>query len=306
MDNPVADGPMDLNASFIELTKGAGRNVVRALLRLPVRGRSRLKHGLSNSLRPSGDGVERVEIGPCVVALSHDYEATRNMAYGVYETGELRIVKRFVRPGDVIVDVGANVGYMAAHFSGFVGPEGLVYAFEPGSTPFRMLQGVADSNRFGNMEIFRCAVSDREGGRTFYETENILARGYGRLDERPSAKFSAIDEQQVQATSLDLFFQVRSVELSRLRLVKIDVEGHEDAVIDGMKWIFGEGYRPFLLTELSISGERRCEQSYPEVLLALGYRAFSCRSGRPAELDVRALPAGFHGNVFWMGTAIAE
>jgi FkbM family methyltransferase len=280
---------------MIEALKAIGRSGVRAYVRTGWRGRSRLRSLTDPLLAPEG-GTEVRRIGPCKVALSHQHEATRNMAYDCYEPLEFEAIATLVSPGDTVVDGGANVGYFAARLAEMVGHEGRVYAFEPGPTPLQLLQRVAASSR--TIEAIGCALSDRSRETVFFETANILARGYGRIDKRPSAKFAEVAEVPVRAVSLDDFFQDRDP--ARLSFVKIDVEGHETEVVAGMKRLFQSGHRPAIMTEATIDelhiGEVR---AYAALLMAQGYRMHAIgRNLQPVEID--AMPKGFHGNVMWL------
>ncbi len=111
-----------------ESLKYVGRNLVRMYALSPFRGKTRLRTITDRWLAPQGN-IERVRVGPCVIDLDHRYEATRNMAYGVYERHEVALLRRLLKPGDVSVDVGANVGYLSAHMAQCVGPAGTVYRF---------------------------------------------------------------------------------------------------------------------------------------------------------------------------------
>lgn len=268
----------------MESLKGVGRAIVRLLVLHQVRGVSRLRSVTDRLLAPS-TGVEWRQIGPCQIGLSHLHEATRNMAYGAYERNELSALRGLLSPGDEIADVGANVGYLTAHFSALVGPKGRVHAFEPGPTPLRSLRAVAASCSYANIDVVAAAVSDREGMATFYETEVILAKGYGRLDERPSSKFTDIREYRVPVLTLGQYFEARGA--SRLRLVKLDVEGQERRAIDGMASIFAAGLRPAMLTEVTIQGGHLEDlKAYANLLFDLGYRLSLPESpNQPITLD---------------------
>jgi FkbM family methyltransferase len=219
------------------------------------------------------------------------------MAYGNYEMRDLAAIRPFIKPGDTVVDGGANVGYFAAHLADMVGPNGKVYAFEPGPTPLAFLRQTGGSNRFGTIEVVAFALSNRAGTGTFFETEDILAKGYGRIDVRPSAKFSKVGEFIVPVTSIDAFFADRDV--SRLTFIKIDVEGQEKQVIWGMSGLLDSGYRPVLLTEVTITedwiGELR---DYAAFLAQFGYRMYAIDGGLHG-VKVDDLKPGFHGNVIW-------
>ena len=86
----------------MEAVKALSRSIVRGYLKLPFRGKSRLRSFTDLSLVPRG-GIELRHIGPCSIALSHDHEATRNMAYGTYERREINAIRRFVQLGDTVI-----------------------------------------------------------------------------------------------------------------------------------------------------------------------------------------------------------
>src|SRR5215467_1853209 len=91
-------------------------------------------------------------------------------------TAELHLQKailRFVHPGDIVYDVGANLGYVALSLSKQVGPSGKVAAFEPVPQNLRFLRENIESNQLANIEVFDVAVSDTEGEALIRITENL-------------------------------------------------------------------------------------------------------------------------------------
>ena len=106
---------------------------------------------------------------------------------------------------------------------------------------------------------------------------------------------------EAQVTTLDEFFKSRAKDLKRLQFVKVDVEGHELNVIQGMRQIFKRGYRPRLMTEVSIVGKYRDDlEEYAGLLAKLGYRLHALRPKVLESIRLEELPPGFHGNVFWL------
>jgi hypothetical protein len=106
----------------MERMKALVRHAMRRVYSLPIRGRTRLRQLADPFLMPA-NGVEIVQVGKHRVELDHRELATRNMAYLNYEVDELAWLRRFLQPGDVVLDVGANVGYMAATSRAWSGPE---------------------------------------------------------------------------------------------------------------------------------------------------------------------------------------
>ena len=166
--------------------------------------------------------------------------------FGVWEPDVTAFIRRRLSPGDTFVDVGANVGYHALLAAGSVAARGRVVAFEASPRIFRMLRDNLSGN--GDPAAVRAvnvAVADVAGTRPIFRgpVQNIglttTVRGRGLQP----------DGQVAAAPLPDL---LEPGEMQAARLVKIDVEGAEDAVLRGMKR-FLEGCRPDLeiLVELS-------------------------------------------------------
>jgi fibrillarin-like rRNA methylase len=71
---------------------------------------------------------------------------------------EIELLKKLIKPGDHVLDIGANIGFYAKILSGFVGEKGKVYCFEPDSTNYKYL--VRNTNGHNNIKLFNLAVSD--------------------------------------------------------------------------------------------------------------------------------------------------
>jgi FkbM family methyltransferase len=281
----------------MEALKSIGRQLVRQIIRLPIRGKTRLRSWTDSRLKPKG-GVESVRIGPCIVPLSHEFEATRNMAYGMYETRELAGVRKLVKAGDSVLDIGANVGFFTAHLSAMVGRAGNVISIEPGRTPLQFLTQTVESCVYKNIQLCPSAVSSTCGQTTFYETEVILDKGYGRINERPSSKFEKIVEYPVEVLSPIAIFE--RYKLQNVSFIKLDIEGQEKNVVFGLEPVFKTYGTPSLMTEVTISERWSPDlHEYGEFLQSFGYTPRNAnRQMRPIEL--RELKDGFHGNVFWL------
>lgn len=279
----------------VESLKVLGRRAVSVYLRTRFRGRSRLLHQVAPCLAPRGN-VELVRIGDYVLPLDHSERATRMMAYGVYEADDLRFAETRIQEGDVVLDVGANVGYCAARFAKMVGPSGSVYAFEPSRTCLRNLYSLVDSNPSGPISVVPQGVAESSRSSTYFETGRTISHGYGRLDHRPSQRHTVTDESTVQVTSLDDFCRLSQID--QVDFIKIDVEGAEYAVLRGFGEMFRSGLRPNLMIEMSGGSKERDNRiKIIKLLRALRYtpRLASCDK----LLDVENLAESSHLNVFW-------
>jgi FkbM family methyltransferase len=152
---------------------------------------------------------------------------------------EYGLLGDFLREGDWALDVGANVGHYAMRMSELVGANGRVIAFEPVPQTFALLSSNTQLFAHANVSLLNAAVSDRSGvvrmdipdfaeGMKNYYRAHITGSGRGL-----SILTVAID-------ALDLPHAVA--------LAKIDVEGHELAVLHGMQKLIARDH-PVLIVE---------------------------------------------------------
>ena len=202
-------------------------------------------------------------------------------AFGRFRSDEpeFQQLADWVRAGDWVLDVGANVGQYTLRLSEIVGEEGRVIAFEPIAETFEILASMARRARYRNITMFNSAVSERAGAVRFG-----VPVGAAGLPNYFQARVRSEGDRIVLGCALD--------ELplpERIALIKIDVEEHEVSVIRGMRKLM-ERDHPILIIEAH-------EGIYREFLAAHGYRmlprapgssnlVFLPRAGRePAPLD---------------------
>jgi FkbM family methyltransferase len=153
-----------------------------------------------------------------------------------YEKAVTDAIMTALRPGDVFLDVGANIGYFSTFAARIVGPSGRVVAFEPhegAREAFRTLAGRNDVEDI--IEIVPLAVAEGETDLTLYTADETTA--YSTLDPALSPMRDVVAFQPsvtVRATSLDAWLAARLELASRVRCIKIDVEGAETRVLRGM------------------------------------------------------------------------
>lgn len=150
-----------------------------------------------------------------------------------YEKELLPFIEQCCVPGTTVADVGAHIGYDTLLMARRVGPAGSVLSFEPDPQNRARLQRNVAINELANVRIFAEAISDRVGQVAFAAEGTTTSRV---VDGGEAAS------GEVAATTLDAL----KVEP---RFVKIDVEGHEAAVLRGAAWLLQE-VRPMLLIEV--------------------------------------------------------
>jgi FkbM family methyltransferase len=132
---------------------------------------------------------------------------------------------RFLVAGGTFVDVGASIGFFALLAARLVGPTGAVVAFEPQPEAAASVRRNAELNGFGNVAVVEAALSSRAGDRQLAG----VGKATGHLVDQSGNSRPTL---RVSCTTLDLYLDERAEVAPDL--IKIDVEGHEGAVLDGM------------------------------------------------------------------------
>ena len=156
--------------------------------------------------------------------------------FGIWEPSISAFISRRLAPGDVFVDVGANVGYFSLVASSIVGAGGGVVAIEASPNIFRILEGniALNSSQTSNIRIANVAASDQRGTlRLYYGTE------YNRGTTSIYGNDGSVLEAEVP--SLPLTDILEHHEQRRARIIKIDVEGAEGLVSRGLGSLLTHG-----------------------------------------------------------------
>lgn len=168
--------------------------------------------------------------------LAGDKYVGQRIALEKYEPYETELILRQVKKGDVVVDVGANIGYYTILLADKVGKKGKVYAFEPDSTNFEILEKNIKANGLKNVVAVKAAVGSRDGKLKLYKSSENF--GDHKLYGEEKVK------EEVKIIKLDNFVK------EKIDLVKIDTQGWEPEVIDGAKNLI-EKWKPIMFMEYS-------------------------------------------------------
>jgi len=174
---------------------------------------------------------------------------------------EIKFLRRILKPGQQIIDIGANCGVYALSMARTVGPKGRVWAFEPASATADLLaQGIA-ANGFENVVLERCAVSAAAG---------VAHLSVGALPEMNAVSHdAAAGGEAVTLVSLDDCIGTRS--WRDIAFLKIDAEGEEQNILTGGRRFFTE-FSPLVQYELVRDGVIQVEVI--DAFTALGYDCY--------------------------------
>lgn len=146
----------------------------------------------------------------------------------VFEKFETELVKKEIKNGDIVLDIGANIGYFSLVFSQVVGTNGRVFAFEPDPNNFALLKKNVEINNLKNVALNQKAVSDVSKSLPLYLCE------YNHAQHRIYPSPRCNETVMVDAITIDEYLAGTEF-YNRINFVKMDVEGAEYNVIEGMK-----------------------------------------------------------------------
>jgi len=165
--------------------------------------------------------------------------------FDCFEPDTILLIEQITKKGDVILDVGANIGYLSLVFAHSTGSGGKVYSFEPEQNNYNKLLKNISLNSYNNIESHKIAFSNKETKiKLFKSKDNNL--GSHSLIYNPDV----LDEEFefVDTITCDKFITDNNI--MQVDIIKIDVEGAEYEVLQGMTNTL-ELFRPLIIMEIN-------------------------------------------------------
>jgi FkbM family methyltransferase len=195
-----------------------------------------------------------------------------HLALGKVDPELLEMADELVAPGDVVWDVGANVGLFTFAAAARAGPTGNVYAIEPDTWLVGLLRrsaGLEEAKR-APVNVLPVAISDTVGVSRFHIANRARSANY--LESCGSTQTGGVRETQwVVTVTLDWILE----QFPAPKVLKIDVEGAEDRVLGGASELLSS-FRPRILCEV-------CQENgskVSEILHSYGYILFDASADR--------------------------
>lgn len=145
---------------------------------------------------------------------------------GIREKAATKIMQEFVEPNDVLLEAGANIGYYVLLEASLLGGEGKIYAVEPEPNNISMLKRNVALNKLNKLvQINHMAFSDKKGKLPLYLTREANLHSF--IKPRHENYKTVL----IKMDSIDKFIEKRR----NINFIRMDIEGYECKVIDGMK-----------------------------------------------------------------------
>lgn len=212
---------------------------------------------------------------------------------GSFQRPSVDALRRLIRPGDVVLDIGANIGAHTLFIARAAGPTGQVHAFEPTPFAFQKLRRNLELN-----PLLGASVQAHQLELVAPGAASSLSEIYSSWPLEPTGKVHPCHGGALMATTgaaittLDAFCS--SHPIRRVDVIKLDVDGHECGVLGGAQHLL-RTQRPAMILEISpcvyaAAAPHRFED-FIEILKALDYRLLDETHFQPLALDAARLRA---------------
>jgi FkbM family methyltransferase len=255
------------------------------------------RSGLRGSYRLTDILSHRIDSLKCVPIKTESgilYADLRNnssrslLANPKSNSGEDKIMRRFVRPGDTVFDIGAHLGFYTLILSELAGGSGKVYAFEPNSELLPSLKKTLAP--LSNVQLLRIALSDRKGMTDLFVPEDA---SMASLTDWTHGTAGNVHQVACEMQRLDDL--VESGQLPEPDFIKCDVEGAELSVFNGGIKTLDSTESPVIMFEVNAKAAAafgRDTAAYFDFLEALakpGYKFFEVAADGITELGSKNL-----------------
>ena len=188
------------------------------------------------------DGTVKVKTDEVVMYVDINDVGISNdlFLYGRREVEATRVFKSFLKPGQTVIDIGANIGYYALIEAGLIMASGRIYAIEPSPNNLRILKKSIELNNYSDfVNVELGAISDKSGTAKLHLAERSNLHTLNRVPVMDDyVKFKETIE--VPMFSIDDFVKIKKIKPSSIDVIRMDIEGHEVEAFEGMTQTLNE------------------------------------------------------------------
>lgn len=195
---------------------------------------------------------------------------------GVWSPHDVKLFRSLIRPGDHVIDVGANLGHHTVAFSAMAGPAGRVLAIEPQTVMFRLIGANLLLNGCGNVTVERCAVGEDAGVVQLYPADYSVPGNYGTIQVTRMDGKLRFDHPGEVTPVYRLDDLVAKLDWKRVDFLKVDAQTYDLYVLQGSETTL-RSMRPVVFVEIAPYWMRMTGYDYREIyrlLLDMGYTVF--------------------------------
>jgi len=219
---------------------------------------------------PSNEIETKLSNGLSILIDIRDYRVIEILLTGICEPIVTDVFRKLIKSGDVVFDVGANIGYFSLVASCLVGKEGLCYAFDPLEFNIGNISKSIEINDITNVRVIHKFVGDGISEQVTMSLPSPYNLGTGSIVVRDREKTT-----KVNTITLDAFS--RNEKIDKIDFVKMDIEGAEYLAIQGMR----EGiknlnynYAAIEFHEYHLNRLHFSSMELKKIFVEAGYRAY--------------------------------
>jgi len=243
-------------------------------------------------------GLARTRFGSVIFDVDTTLHALARKYY--FKTHEMfmdSVIGRFAKPGTIFIDVGANMGYWSAFALDKIGPTGEIYAFEPIPAFFENVERLKTNNPSRRVFANNQACGAHNGEITMdvveptednYDNFNVNIGSSSALPHFLDHAKSLTKPIKVKVVRLDDYIEDMKIDIEKIGIIKIDVEGYEAYCFDGMKNILGKpGKKVPIVCEILNDPARLAELDGRKIISRLqdcGYTILDATTLRPIDV----------------------
>lgn len=178
----------------------------------------------------------------------HPNDGLRLSIRGTHNEEEAMMVRNNIKKDEIVVDLGAHIGYYTLMMAKLVGQNGKVFAFEPEPRNLELLHKNIEVNSYKNIEVIPKAVSDIDGVCTLFVGQESF--GANKIFKPKKTDTQKFDEIKTKTIRLDDYFKEIGF-LKKISFIKMDIEGSEVRALQGMKNILELNENLKIFTEIN-------------------------------------------------------
>jgi FkbM family methyltransferase len=258
------------------------RHALRQLVRVPLPGRYMLVEML-RSLISQPTPVHARAYGGLHFMLDLNDRPQRQIFFGLYEPEDIALLRQLLKPGEAFFDVGCNVGLYALIAAGLVGPQGQIHGFEPvPANVTTILRNLELNGLCDRVYVNPVAVGETCGAIELFLPATATESGWASLVRTAGRPYSVT----VPMISLDSYIVQHNI--VQVDLIKIDVEGAELRVFQGMRALLSSLRPPIIYFEINpffLQRQQIAAATLKEFVVSFGYRLYAYEQQRLLAVD---------------------
>lgn len=232
------------------------------------------QHGMKRFMQRNYGKIVTKKIDGITYELDLSEAIDASLYYsGVYEFETLQCLRQCIRPDMIVFEIGANIGAHSFEIAKLLQTgAGKVYCFEPTDYAFNKLLHNYSLNNFRNMFFEKIALSDQAGSQILTPTSSLDTMAFTASWDIKNGRSKNAAEQHIFFQTLDGYVQEQSI--TRIDLLKIDVDGYELKMIKGGTQTISR-YTPVIIIELSECMLHYIGDTLEELLTALQHLGYT-------------------------------